>query len=89
MYQQATAFQTRPSEVLGIRSQWLAWQFDRAIFLYGRTVENKANERDKKGKLVRTLEEALGYSYEEAMARKLAAARAKGRALRRDLGLVK
>ena len=30
--------------VMGIRNNWIAWQFDRAIATYGRHVENKLRE---------------------------------------------
>lgn len=81
-------YQTKPSDILHIKNHWLAWQFDRAVMFYGRTVENRLHEKRKNGKPKYKLEEALGYSKQEALRMQLEKSRAEGRALRRQLGLI-
>lgn len=49
LYQMATTYQNRPSELIGVDDPWLAFQFDRAIFLFGRAVENRLQERKNIG----------------------------------------
>lgn len=50
----------RPSAVLGIRSAWLAYDFDDAVFRFGAWAMGRMQERDKDYKLRYTPEEALG-----------------------------
>lgn len=50
---------TRPSAVVGIEDEWLAYQFDIAVFSWGRHVNNKLAECDSKGKPKYTLDDIL------------------------------
>jgi hypothetical protein len=62
LYQMAKTFGKRPAEFFfegPIQGDLIAYQFDRAVFLWGARVENRYNETDKKGKRTRTLEEAM------------------------------
>lgn len=91
LYQQCETFQTSPSDVIGIDDTWWRYQFDRAVFVFGRIVTNRLDERDKKGRRVHTLQEALGYPKEDELTiarRKLDKARGKGQQMRRELGLI-
>ncbi len=38
-------------------TDWCGWQFDTTVLLFGRWVESKLQERDKKGRPVHTLKE--------------------------------
>ena len=62
LFRQSQAFGKNPSEVFGIRGNpWLAWQFDNAVALFGRWVENRIAAHDEQGKpLFKTLAAALG-----------------------------
>lgn len=42
-----------------ISGDLLAYQFDKCVYLFGVRTENRYNETDKKGKRIRTLEEAM------------------------------
>lgn len=53
------AYSTRPSLVVGIDDEWLAYQFDIAVFSWGRHVNNKLAEHDDKGKPKYDLEDIL------------------------------
>jgi hypothetical protein len=44
---------------MGVRNQWLAWQFDRAVWYLGRYVEVEQSKTDSKGKPRRTLDDIL------------------------------
>lgn len=55
----AIAWNKRPSEILGVKNEWLAYQFDEAVFRYGRWVENKLAEVDKKGKPKYTIDDVI------------------------------
>lgn len=92
LYQQSETFGTSPANRFGIEhNPWVAWQFDRAVFAFGRTVMNRYEERDEKGRRVRTLDEALGLPQADPMShmrRKLEQARQRGRAMRQRLGLI-
>lgn len=59
----AKRYGTRPASFVfedDISGDLLAYQFDKAVYLFGTRTENRYNETDKKGKRVRTLEEAMG-----------------------------
>lgn len=69
LYFMSEAQGVRPSEFLGIsRNRWVSYQFDRAVFLYGRQVMNCYDEtypsdyhiRSKRGKRKHRLEECMG-----------------------------
>jgi hypothetical protein len=61
LYNRCQTFQQSPSGTIGIRANpWLAWQFDNAVFTFGRWVDSKLNERDKKGKPKHKIEALLG-----------------------------
>jgi hypothetical protein len=65
MYQTATALGSRPSSLLGLLSNdWIAYQFDCAIVLGGRMVENVASRTDKNGKPLRTVEDILKHGIQ-------------------------
>lgn len=52
----------RPSQLIGLtkpRDRWLAYQFDAAIALWGRWVDNKLEATDSKGKPKHTLDALL------------------------------
>ena len=36
-----TAYGTRPSDIVGVRNAWAAFQFDVAVLVFGRWVENR------------------------------------------------
>ena len=44
---------------MGIRNPWVAFQFDNAIRVFGWYIENKLDERDKKGKPKWTLAQIM------------------------------
>lgn len=61
MYNQCKELNQIPSEVVGIRdSAYLAWQFNNAVFYWGRHVDARMNERDKKGRPKNRIEDVLG-----------------------------
>jgi len=62
LYQRCKAFHQTPSEAVGLSDNpWLAWQFDRAVYLFGSTVMARWNARDKDGKRVyASLEACMG-----------------------------
>ena len=39
-----TAYRTRPSEIVGVRNSWAAYQFDATVMIFGRWVENRIRE---------------------------------------------
>jgi hypothetical protein len=59
LYNQSTAFGQRPSAILGIDDDWLAYDLDQAVLLVGRWIENRLARRNKKGKRIWTLEQLL------------------------------
>ncbi len=63
LFQLSARFGKRPSEFVfrhSLQGDLLAYQFDRAVCLFGIRTENRYDERDEKtGKRVRTLEEAM------------------------------
>lgn len=61
LYRRCETFHLRPSDELGIRAPWVAWQFNRAVHTFGATVMARYWERDKDGKRIeRSLEECMG-----------------------------
>lgn len=52
--------------MLSLRSEWLAYQFDEAVFMYGRWVENKLAEVDKKGKPKYTIDDVINNNARPA-----------------------
>lgn len=56
----AQEFQTRPSHLLAVNDPWVAYMVDHAVFSFGRTVQNKYDERDEKGRRKHSLEWCLG-----------------------------
>ena len=61
--QMAKRYGVRPASFLfngDLNGDLLAFQFDRAVFLFGLRTETRYEERDKKGRRKRTLEEAMG-----------------------------
>jgi|GEM_PF-3077976 len=59
LYSRAKTFHKTPSELLYIRNQWLAYQFDECVNYYGSWVDGKLAQRDKKGKPRHTIESIL------------------------------
>jgi hypothetical protein len=55
----AQTFGTRPSAILGLRDEWIAFQVDQAVHTAGLYVSNKLNERDRRGKAIWTLKDIL------------------------------
>jgi hypothetical protein len=49
MYQTATMTSSRPSDLACIKDEWAAVQFDAAVTLVGRTVENALQEQHNVG----------------------------------------
>jgi hypothetical protein len=47
------------SELTGMDDTWTALQFDNAVTLFGRFIENKLEETDSKGKYVNKLSDLL------------------------------
>lgn len=39
----ASAYRQRPSELFGLRDNWIAWDFDHAIHAFGQHVESELN----------------------------------------------
>lgn len=64
--------------MLKIRNEWLAYQFDEAVFQYGRWVENKLAEVDSKGKPKYSIEDVLNNNGRSASLFALGAAKADG-----------
>lgn len=60
LHQLASTYNARPSAMLGIEDNWLALSVDRAVFTWGRHVDNKLRETFKDGKTPR-------YSIEELL----------------------
>lgn len=52
--------------MLNLRSPWLAMQVDEAVFYYGRYLESRLNERDKRGKPKWKLHQLLNVRREVA-----------------------
>lgn len=50
---------TRPSQILGLRNSWIAYQFDNGVVTFGRVTESKLSERDKNGKPKHRLDRLL------------------------------
>lgn len=62
----AGAYGVRPSSLLGLDpTDWIAWQFDEVVLMFGRWVEAKLSERDGRGKPVNRIEKLL-LPYGEA-----------------------
>jgi len=57
----ATAYGRRPSELvpIDVADDWTAYQFDSAVLTFGRWVENRLAERDKKGKPKHRIQDLL------------------------------
>lgn len=49
LYKQAETFRQTPSEMIGIQDPVIAFQFDRAILLFGRQVDNKLSVKENRG----------------------------------------
>lgn len=61
LYRRCETFRLRPSDELGIRAPWVAWQFNRAVHVFGATVMARYHERDEDGqRIARSLEECMG-----------------------------
>ena len=56
----AKEFQTRPSSFLALSDSWAAYMVDEAVYAFGRTVQNKYDETDEKGRRKHSLEWCLG-----------------------------
>lgn len=77
----AKAYGQRPSALLKIRNSWVAFTFDDAVALFGRVVESRMQEMEKRGdKLVRryTPEQALGLAPRVLSISAMMAAQGKG-----------
>lgn len=61
LYQQAKTYQTRPSQLLGIRDAWLAFQVDQAVWYAGAFVEAKQGERVAVKKKPKKTDEIVTY----------------------------
>lgn len=49
LYNKATTYSRLPSELLRLGDEWMAYQFDNAVTLFGVTVENALQERQNVG----------------------------------------
>lgn len=49
LYLIATKTGKRPSEIVGIDEEWVAYQFDNAVVLVGNAIENASQEMEKYG----------------------------------------
>ena len=49
MYLTAVKTATRPSSIVGIDEEWIAYQFDNAVILVGNAIENASQEMEKYG----------------------------------------
>ena len=47
----ATTYQRRPSEIVGIRDEWAAYQFDAAVMVVGLEAQSKGGRRRSSGSL--------------------------------------
>ena len=47
LHEQSERYGIRPSRILGIRSRYLAHQFDEVVFLFGRRTQERLKERRK------------------------------------------
>lgn len=65
MHKLAEAYHQRPSFLIGITDDWLAWEFDHAVLTYGRYVDNKLDERKVKNK--KTGETERKWTLEEIL----------------------
>lgn len=59
LHELASSYGSRPSDLLCIQDRWLAYEFDNAVFMYGRWVNNKRQETDKKGRPLYSIEDIL------------------------------
>jgi hypothetical protein len=58
LHQLSKTYGQRPSSLLSIDDDWIAFQFDTAILSFGLEVEARYEERNKKGARKRTLKQA-------------------------------
>lgn len=49
LYQKAKLFSRLPSELLRIADEWMAYQFDNAVALFGTVIENESQQRHNVG----------------------------------------
>lgn len=59
-HQTCKAYSLNPATEFGIDDIWLRFQFNNAVALYGRWIQNGLDEVDDKGKHVNTLSDVLG-----------------------------
>lgn len=59
LHQIASSYHQRPSQVFGLKNDWVAWQFDRAVWYLGRYVEVEQAKTGKDGKPKRSLDDIL------------------------------
>jgi hypothetical protein len=60
----AAAYGQRPSAILEIENSWAAYELDLACLTFGRWVENRLAERDRRGRPVHRLEALLADERE-------------------------
>ena len=67
MHQIASEYGERPSVMLGIEDNWLAMMFDKAVFTWGRYVDNKLRETFDDGKTPKySIEQLLEIGKEQS-----------------------
>lgn len=49
LYTKATTYSRLPSEILRLDDEWMAYQFDNAVTLFGTVIENALLERQNTG----------------------------------------
>lgn len=49
LYNKATTYSRPPSELLRMEDEWMAYQLDNAVTLFGSTIENALQERQNVG----------------------------------------
>jgi hypothetical protein len=59
LHTKSKTYNRTPSDLLGIRHPWVAWQLNNATLYLGTWIENKLNKKDKKGRPIHKIESLL------------------------------
>lgn len=72
LYQMATTYQIRPSDLVGLSNDWEAFCLDRAVFLFGTALSNDLEGQEGKNKkdVKRKREQVLERWFPEARKKK-------------------
>ena len=64
LYQKSVTFHLKPSSEFGVQNSWVAWQFDNAVFTFGRFVDAKLDRAKSMTDKKRVLRELLGIKLQ-------------------------